>query len=273
MANHRHRIDPANITIGHRLRLARLEAGFVVQIEAARVLGLTREMVKQHELGYHRVTPLRLKRYAEVYGVSTAWLKTGVALDGERIPAELTEGWDRRVILARRVAGFVRKADVVKRYGIYGPHLYEHEAGEGLFRPDHATMYAKAYSVSADWLRSGTGFSGLPEKIVANLDQYLATHDQADDRARTFLPVIDPARAGPVGEVIALLPRLTRKGPRTRRKGAHQDESAPLSKTTMNGGKKATSREQGEELEASRDDLAGRECINEEDIGFMPARP
>jgi transcriptional regulator with XRE-family HTH domain len=260
MPNHRHRIDPENIDIGHRLRLARLEAGFVVQIEAARVLVLTREMVKQHELGYHRVTPLRLKRYAEVYRVSTAWLKTGVALDGERVPVGLTEGWDRRLILARRVAGFVRKADVVKRYGVYGPHLYEHEAGEGLYRPDHAAMYAKAYSVSADWLRSGMGPSGLPEKIVADLDQYLATYDQADDRARTFLPVVDPTRAGPVGEVKALLPRLTRQGPRPRREGAKLDGSAQIRETLT-----------AEADETPCGDSASQECAEGRDVVVIPA--
>jgi transcriptional regulator with XRE-family HTH domain len=261
MPNHRHRIDPDNISIGHRLRLARLEADFVTQREAVPVLGLTREMVKQHELGYHRVTPLRLKRYAEVYGVSTAWLKTGVALDGERVPTGLTEGWDRRLILARRVAGFVRKADVVKRYGVYGPHLYEHEAGESLFRPDHAAMYAKAYSVTADWLRSGTGPSGLPEKIVANLDHYLATFNQADDRARSFLPVVDPARAGPVDEVVALLPRLLSTGPRRRRESGRQGGSAQIRGTLI-----------AEASETSCGDLAGQDCVHEGNV-VTPAVP
>jgi transcriptional regulator with XRE-family HTH domain len=268
MANHRHRIDPANSAIGHRLRLARLEAGFITQLEAAPVLGSTREMVKQHELGYHRVSPLRLKRYAEVYGVPTAWLKTGVALDGERVPVELTEGWNRRLILARRVAGFVRKADVVKRYSVHGPHLYEHEAGEGLFRPDHAAMYAKAYSVSADWLQSGT-LSGLPEKIVANLDQYLATYDQADDRARTFLPVIDPARAGPIGEVVALLPRLTRQGPRPRREGAKQDGSAQIDKPAMADASGTACQENQGDPGSIRAAPTDQEYGDEKDLGIM----
>jgi hypothetical protein len=217
-------------------------------------------MVKQHELGYHRVSPLRLKRYAEVYGVSTAWLKTGVALNGERVPAELTEGWNRRLILARRVAGFVRKADVVKRYGAYGPHLNEHEAGEGSFRPDHAAIYAKAYSVSADWLRSGIGPSGLPEKIVADLDHYLATYKQADDRARTYLPIVDPTRAGPVAEVVALLPKLLTTGPRPRRDAGRRDDSAQIPAGMI-----------GKASESSCDDLVSHECADEENVA-TPAR-
>ena len=62
---------------GHRMRIAREEAGIEAQDIAARI-GIDPGTVTRYEKGRTRVKPLVRKAWAEITGVPTYWLQWGM---------------------------------------------------------------------------------------------------------------------------------------------------------------------------------------------------
>jgi hypothetical protein len=189
---------------------------------------------------------------------------------------EMEPGWGARLTLARRVAGFLRGIDAVKRYGFHAHYYYVHETGRSVFGRSYAALYAKAFSVSANWLRSGLEPSGLPPEILQDLDRYLALASLKDVEAREHLPVVDPTRAGPDRLVTALVPQTRRsvsKGEPDRAYRPDKVRQAILTMETVRGAIAGTHPEQAESLRAAVDELVGQGPANEEEPDLAPRGP
>lgn len=66
------RIAAADVSVGSRIRMARLMSG-LSQEKLAEHLGLTFQQVQKYEKGTNRVAPSRLKVIAQVTGQSISW--------------------------------------------------------------------------------------------------------------------------------------------------------------------------------------------------------
>lgn len=86
--------------IAARLRLAREQAG-LSQTQVANVLGMHRPTISEIEAGRRRVQAEELRRFAELYSVSVAWLA------GENVT-----GHDAKVELAARELGKLKPEDL-----------------------------------------------------------------------------------------------------------------------------------------------------------------
>lgn len=93
----------AKAIIGSRLRTAREMAG-LSQGQVARLLELHRPSVSETEAGRRGVPAEELGRYAEIYGVTSAWLLGEVP---DALPAE-----DPRVLMAARELGKLQTEDL-----------------------------------------------------------------------------------------------------------------------------------------------------------------
>lgn len=60
-----------------RLRQARLAAGYVGPVEAARRFGWNRETYKSHENGIRGIRPAKAKLYGDAFKVGAGWILTG----------------------------------------------------------------------------------------------------------------------------------------------------------------------------------------------------
>jgi len=89
--------------IGHRLRLARQQAG-LSQGQVARIVECHRPTISQIEAGKRIVRPDEIERFAAIYGVKEVWI-----LRGE---AALAEESDPRIELAARELAKLRKEDL-----------------------------------------------------------------------------------------------------------------------------------------------------------------
>jgi len=261
---------------GQRLRLARLAAGYDTVSEVAHRFRLSVATMEAHEEGRDRIPPFYLRRYADLLQVSLDWLEHGVGPDPIKRSLEMEPGWGARLTLARRVAGFLRGADAIKRYGFNANYYYVHEAGRSVFGRSYAALYGKAFSVSANWLRSGLEPSGLPPEIVQDLDRYLGLAAMKDADAREQLPVVDPTRAGPDRLVTALVPQTRRsvsKGEPDRAYRPDKVRQAILTMETVRGAIAGTHPEQAESLRAAVDELVGQGPANEEEPDLAPRGP
>ena len=67
-----------NLGLASRITQARRAAGFGTVHAAAIHLGLDAQTYGFHEQGRAAAKPTELRRYAELFGVSHAWLSTGI---------------------------------------------------------------------------------------------------------------------------------------------------------------------------------------------------
>lgn len=94
--------DPKREVIGERLRSARIMAG-LSQGQAAKLLDLHRPTISEIEAGHRRVAAEELPKFAELYGVSVAWVT------GTRDEADLT---DPQLALVARELKKLKPADM-----------------------------------------------------------------------------------------------------------------------------------------------------------------
>ncbi|MFN0132737.1 MAG: helix-turn-helix transcriptional regulator [Phycisphaerales bacterium] len=97
--------DTSSEAVGHRLRLAREQAG-LSQGQVARILKLHRPTISQIEGGQRVVKPVEVAQLAELYKVKQGWI-----VSGESVGAA---GGDPRVELAARELSKLKKQDLDK---------------------------------------------------------------------------------------------------------------------------------------------------------------
>jgi transcriptional regulator with XRE-family HTH domain len=110
------RIDPIDVTVGLRIRQARIERG-LSQEQVARTLGLTFQQVQKYEKGVNRCAPSRLLAIASLTHKAVQWFYGDHASNGtasessaaERVLATV-EGKRLNTAFARIEDPAVRKA-------------------------------------------------------------------------------------------------------------------------------------------------------------------
>lgn len=78
--------DPELVGFGERLMRARLKAGYSSCAALSRACGYDQQTIWRHESGTRRPSPKSIARYAEVLGVTPAYLQFGVGDPTPSVP-------------------------------------------------------------------------------------------------------------------------------------------------------------------------------------------
>lgn len=166
-------------TAAFRLREARMRAGFASGRAAAMTFSWPESSYRAHEAGTRRPAPEQLAAYLAAFD-SIPRAAVSATRDLREVASHLKRrGGDprtaaRRLLLARRLAGFVTAAGAIEFYGWNDQTYYAHESGRHRMPRDTARIYAAAFGVSPLWLSSGEGPSGLATERHPDLDALAA---------------------------------------------------------------------------------------------------
>jgi transcriptional regulator with XRE-family HTH domain len=194
----------------HRLNAARRAAGYASVRAAASAFGWSLATYRAHE-GATRIMPeAAARRYATAFGVDPDWLWTGKSKDGEpglpvdqaraakyaarakhifgtapNDPAELAFV---RLRVARRLAGYWSIKETAERLGVGRTALSAQESGQNRLSAKSVKVYADAFGVHEQWLRTGALPSGYDIEIEAMLDGLMRLHEESEGAARRLFP-------------------------------------------------------------------------------------
>lgn len=165
--------------IQHRLRGARLAAGFVYASAAARLLDLTESTYRHSENGWRPVTETIAKMAAELYGVDLQFLLEGVVKTerealAERLAAiverekpeddleneeldDLFIGLMTRLREMRIAEGHRTPSAAAKVHGWNRSTYWQHEAGTNGISMDRMIAYSLAMGARPEWAVLGEG--------------------------------------------------------------------------------------------------------------------
>jgi DNA-binding XRE family transcriptional regulator len=134
----------------------------------------------------------------------------------ERAKADPAASANRRLRLARRLAGFPSTTDAAEATGLKRTTLSAHETGQNAISQKMALLYGAAFGVDARWLSTGALPSGYPADVENRLSKLIETCDQPDRAARETLEDVVSKMAGRVPGRVKPPKRLTqRRQPKT----------------------------------------------------------
>lgn len=237
--------------VAERLRTARTAAGFKSGREAAVSAGWSPNTYKAHEGGRRALTEEDAAKYADAFRVTPKWLLSGVGpapLEpkyegsvefppyGPDDPQSLWQSARRkeanftanRIHVARLLAGFATASDACRYFKFVRPTYGGHEYGQEPVPVPWLAIYAAAFGVREEWLRTGKPPSDLPTEVTEAVREAEETADWGElpegiayrswnigRLGRMLTRLADPSRRGSLAHVGGLRRRLNAERPRS----------------------------------------------------------
>ncbi|GEM_PF-1981779 len=185
--------------IGKRLHAARLAAGIIMAVDAAKVIGLNHGSYRHAEHGVRGTHEELLKAASSLYEVSDEFLRSGIPVSGRdhlafrlldvlTVPLMTPEDiededdqdvldeqpelgldqervWRNRLREMRVALGYKSRAALAAAYGWNRYTVWQHETGTRGFGRDRMIGYALAMGVRPEWAVMGEGEMLEPEPI------------------------------------------------------------------------------------------------------------
>jgi hypothetical protein len=110
----------------------------------------------------------------------------------ERAASDPVASANRRLRLARRLAGHLSTTNASEATGLKRTTLSAHETGQNAISEKMAQLYGEAFGADGRWLRTGDLPSGYPSEIERRLPALVETYGQSDGNARADLESLFP---------------------------------------------------------------------------------
>lgn len=216
----------------NRLQAARKQAGFRSGRAAALHFGWSAATYCAHETATRYLHDETAKIYASAFKVNDQWLLRGIGEGPAVDPVRATQfrnkiqrkaeqakndpaaSSSRRLRLARRLAGFRSTTEAAGATGLMRTTLSAHETGQNAVSDKMARLYAQAFGVRAEWIRTGVLPSGYPAQIERQLPSLIDTYGETDKIAMVNLSPLLPA-VSPTAEVRKVIPPIRSPAPKT----------------------------------------------------------
>ncbi|MHC4042961.1 helix-turn-helix domain-containing protein [Bradyrhizobium sp. 23AC] len=215
----------------NRLQAARKQAGFRSGRAAALHFGWSAATYCAHETATRFLHDETANIYASAFKVNAQWLLRGIGEGPAVDPVRATQFRNkierkaeqakndpaasscRRLRLARRLAGFRSTTDAARATGLMRTTLSAHETGQNSISDKMARLYAEAFRVSPEWLRTGALPSGYPPEIERQLPSVVDTYGESDKVAMANLSPLLPV-VGLTSETRKVAPPVRSLAPR-----------------------------------------------------------